>query len=244
MSCSIMSHMVAFYPNRKKSLDVARALIDGGSSYLEVQFPFSDPTADGPYIQEACRHGLQAGFTLAGGFDLIEEIKALSDIPVFIMSYANAVFVYGMRRYLDRCVSAGVQGVIVPDLPIDYDEGLFGMSEGAGIEAVPVIAPSTSEKRLEMILSRSAGYVYATLRKGITGSFTDIGENNLLFLKGLVPYGKRVLAGFGISKRSQVVAISSYIDAAVVGTAFVKAIEGCMDGAVYEVVRKRIELLL
>jgi tryptophan synthase alpha chain len=240
----IMAHMVAFYPSREQSLEVARALIDGGSFYLEVQFPFSEPTADGPYIQEACKQGLSAGFCISGGFDLIEEIRGISDIPVFIMSYANAVFVYGMRRYLDRCKTAGVQGVIVPDLPVDYDEGLFRISSKAGVEAVPLIAPSTSEQRLRMILSYSFDHVYATLRKGITGSFTNIGKNNLLFLKELIPYGKKVLAGFGISQRSQIVSIYPYIHAAVVGTALVREIRGCRREGVYEAVRHKIESLL
>jgi tryptophan synthase alpha chain len=240
----IMAHMVAFYPGREESLETAKALIDGGCTYLEVQFPFSDSTADGPFIQEACKKALQGGFKVSGGFELIGDIRAFSTIPIFIMCYANTIFFHGIERFLELCVSVRAQGLIVPDLPIDYDEGLFSKSESMGIEAVPVIAQSTRPERLGRVLGGSSGHVYAAIRKGITGSFTDIREENILFLTKVNAFGKKILAGFGISERHQIEAISSWIYAAVVGTAFIREIMNCKNESIYTAVKKKIQSLI
>ena len=142
--------MVSFYPDRESSVEVARALIDGGSSYLEVQFPFSDPAADGKYIQEACSTALRKGFKVRLGFELVKKIKSLTDIPVFIMGYANTVLFHGVNKFLEECVESGVHGLIIPDLPPDYDENLFTLGKEAGIHIVPVIAPSVTDPRLDL----------------------------------------------------------------------------------------------
>lgn len=244
MSNRIMTHMVAWFPNRESSLEVARGMVDGGSAYLEVQFPFSDPTADGYHIQEACKRALAEGFTVSRGFDLVREIIVHADIPVFIMCYANTIFVYGVRRFLQRCKTAGVRGVIVPDLPVDYDEGLYSLCEEAGIQAVAVVSPSTSDSRLEMILSGTMEYVYATLRKGITGSFTEVAETQLGFLERLGFYGKKIFAGFGISEKRQVDAIAPYVHAAVVGSCFIDAVLRNEESDVYDTVRRTMASLI
>ncbi|UCB46793.1 MAG: tryptophan synthase subunit alpha [Spirochaetota bacterium] len=244
MKNRIMAHMVAFYPSREKSLETARALIDGGCTYLEVQFPFSDPTADGPYIQEACKQALEKGFKISGGFELIGDIRTFSNIPIFIMCYANTIFYYGIEQFLECCVSGQVQGLIVPDLPVDYDEGLFEKSECRGLEPVPVIAQSTKPDRLDMILKGRSEFVYAAIRKGITGSFTDIGEENIQFLTKVDSFGKKILAGFGISEKHQIEAISSWIHAAVVGTAFIKEIIHSGKASIYNVIKKKIQSLI
>jgi len=244
MSNRIMSHMVACFPSKRESIDVAGALIDGGSSYLEVQFPFSDPSSDGYYIQEACRIALNEGFTAAAGFELIGKIRRASDIPVFVMCYANTVFFHGIKTFLRSCASSGAQGVIVPDLPIDYDEGLYTECGLLGLDAVPVVAPSISEKRLGMIMKNQSEHLYAALRTGITGSFTDLGREKVLFLKRVRSKGRKVFAGFGISERSQVDEIYPYVHAAVVGTAFVREIMEQESGSVYGRVRKKTESLV
>ena len=224
MSHSIMAHMVAFYPDRGASLETARALSDGGARYLEVQFPFSDPTADGPLIQEACGRALEQGFKVKLGFELIGAVREVCDIPIYIMGYANTVFFYGVESFLATAARSGAQGVIIPDLPPGCDEGLFEASKRAGIQAIPVIAPSTSARRLKAVLSCGAGFVYAALRTGITGAYTEIGDRNTAFLERVGKHGTKIFAGFGISERRQVEALSPYVHACVVGSAFIKVI--------------------
>jgi tryptophan synthase alpha chain len=222
----IMAHMVAFYPDRRASLAVARGLAEGGCSYLEVQFPFSDPTADGPDIQRACGAALAAGFTIDEGFRLLAEIRASVPVPIFLMSYANLLFTRGVGRFLAECAENGVRGVIVPDLPPDCDEGLFALAAGLGLAAAPVVSPSMKEKRLAQVASVGAEYVYATLRSGITGSFTSVDPAVLAFLSrlGSVSARAKVLAGFGISTREQIDAIAPHVHSVVVGSAFVREI--------------------
>jgi tryptophan synthase alpha chain len=241
MGAKIMSHMVSFYPDRETSVDIARALIDGGSSYLEIQFPFSDPSADGKYIQEACSTALREGFKVSLGFELVKKLKSFSDIPLFVMGYANTVYFKGVNNFLEDCIRAGVHGLIIPDLPPDYDEDLFSLGTKAGVHIVPVIAPTVLEERLERIMSVEPEYVYAVLRKGITGDYTAIGDDNLGFLKKLGNYGVKILAGFGISTREQVEALSPFVHASIIGTAFIRQIKENLSKSPYESVFDKIK---
>jgi tryptophan synthase alpha chain len=220
-----MAHVVAFFPDREASLEAAEALADGGCAYLEVQFPFSDPVADGPLIQTACARALKAGFTLEAGFGLVEKIADRCRIPVFVMCYANTVFHGGVPSFVARSAGAGVYGLIVPDLPPDLDEGLYAAASASGIHAVPVLAPTMTPGRLGMVLDLSTDYVYATLRTGITGSPTEIGDENIGFLDRIRRRDggrPRILGGFGISRREQVEALAHHVHACVVGSAFVR----------------------
>jgi tryptophan synthase alpha chain len=244
----LMSHLVAYYPDRDSSLDVARALIDGGSTYLEVQFPFSDPTADGRLIQTACSRALEQGFKTDGGFELIARIRDHSDIPIFLMCYANTIFYHGIEVFLDRCLNHSVRGIIVPDLPLDYDENLFSLAAERGICAVPVVAPTVREERIRLIAAMRPVYLYAALRKGITGGDTVIGEHNIRFLRRIrsFPGGEdvRILAGFGISKADQISALSSHVHAVIVGSAFIGAITLGGFATPYDAVMHKMEELL
>lgn len=240
--------MVAYYPDRDGSLEVSAALIDGGSAYLEIQFPFSDPTADGPVIQTACSRALEQGFTVESGFKLIGRIRERSDIPIFLMCYANTVFFHNVESFLDRCAGSGAQGIIVPDLPHDYDENLYSLAGQRGLCAVPVVAPSVKDKRLRSILGLKPVYLYAALRKGITGQETAIGEDNISFLRKILESSRdeniRILAGFGISKREQIESLAPHVHATIVGSALIRAIMERGTKDLYETVKGRIEDLL
>ena len=218
-----MTHLVASFPSWEASLEVGKGLVDGGAAFLEVQFPFSDPTADGPHIQVACDEALGAGFTLRRGFALVEALRTYADVPIAVMSYANPIFRTGVAGFAQRCRDAGAQAIIAPDLPPDYDEGLYAAGTAAGVAVIPVVVPSTLPERLEMIVSGAdADWVYAALRKGITGSYTEIGADNLAFLRRIGELGGKPMAGFGIRSRAQVVALTPHVEYVVVGTWFVE----------------------
>ena len=229
----IMAHLVAFNPDRQASRDVARGLVEGGCAYLEVQFPFSDPTADGPDIQRACGAALEAGFTVSDGFLLVGEIARSTSVPVFIMSYANPVFTRGVKKFVSECRACGARGLIVPDLPLGYDEGLFGFAAEAGISAVPVVSPSISQERLELIARQNPAWLYATLRIGTTGSRDGAGDAGLSFLSRIAALNgsgrMKVLGGFGVSTAEQVRQVRSLVHAVVVGSALVREIEQAAD---------------
>lgn len=223
-----MAHMVAGFPDRTASLAVARALADGGCAYLELQFPFSDPTADGPDIQAACAAALAAGFTVTDGFRLAAEIRSFARVPLFIMGYANLLFTRGIGRFLAEAKAAGAAGVIVPDLPPDYDEGLFAAAGNAGLSAMPVLSPSTSPDRLRRVASLQAADIYATLRSGTTGASTVVDADSLAFLDAIVEAcggrAPRIFAGFGVSRREQVTVLQPRVHAVVVGSALVREV--------------------
>lgn len=244
----LMTHMVAYFPTREASLDVAAALAEGGASYLEVQFPFSDPSADGGSIQSACTRALDQGFTVDGGFALVAEIAKRTGIPIFIMSYGNLVFRRGIDRFVEGAKAAGAGGLIVPDLMPGYDERLFAEGARQGMDIVPVVAPSISDERLSMVTAVRPAYLYAALRVGITGSYTEIGESNRLFLQRLERVGAKILAGFGIRTHEQVAALSSEVHALIVGSALVELIleatEGRRDGELHRLLAAKVRTLL
>jgi tryptophan synthase alpha chain len=244
MVFKIMSHLVAYYPDAEGSMKIARALIKGGAAFLEVQFPFSDPTADGPVIQAACGGALESGFTVDKGFGLVKQIAAESSIPVFIMSYCNLVYTRGIETFLKQTREAGAAGLIVPDLPFDRDEGLYAQAKSLGLEVIPVVAPNTEPERLKKIAGLGTTYLYAALRKGITGAFSAIGEENIDFLRAAKSLGFKVLAGFGISTREQLEILCPEVHAAIIGSAFVREIQAHLkDGSFADAVFKKMRAL-
>jgi len=222
----IMCHLVSHYPDYERSRVVAETFAEAGAAYLEIQFPFTDPMADGPAIQEACTRALEAGFTVKEGFRLIAETAAACPAtPVFLMPYGSLAVRRGVDDFLKRARDSGVAGVIVPDLPYDQDEGLYEAGSRLGVDVAPVLIPGMSGLRLEGVRAMKPRFVYTALRTGITGSKTELGEANLGFLDLLSGWDAKVLAGFGISTRVQVEALMEHADAAVVGSHFVRLIE-------------------
>lgn len=225
MNYPVMTHMVAYYPDRERSVRIARALERGGASYLEIQFPFSDPTADGPVIQRACSTALGSGFTTKGGFRLVKELKAELTIPIFIMSYGSLVYACGIDSFVSEAAQAGAAGLIIPDLPIGHDEGLYQACREHGIECVPVVTMNILEQRLSLILESSPEYIYCALRAGITGERTELTESQVSFLSRLGSSGAKVLGGFGIRSGEQIRMVCTHAHAAVVGSRIVEAID-------------------
>lgn len=226
---AVMAHLVAGYPDAEGAMAAAKALAEGGARYLEIQFPFSDPSADGPVIQTACVRSLERGFTLDSGFAFVKAVAALGT-PVFIMSYASPAFARGVERFCAEAAASGARGLIVPDLCPGEDEGLYREGGRRGLAVVPVVAPGISEARRKEIIGLKTEFVYAALRTGITGKKTEIGADNLAFIEALASGGAKVMAGFGISGREQVAALAGRAHAAIVGSAITAAIAGAASG--------------
>jgi tryptophan synthase alpha chain len=242
----VMTHMIAFYPDEERSLVVAEALADGGASYLEVQFPYSDPTADGPIIQKGCQQAIEKGFRKKAGFRLVEKIAAGTGIPLFIMSYAGLVVSGGTDLFVRQAKNAGASGVIVPDLTVGHDEGLYAAARREGLHCVPVIAPSVLPARVRMIADENPEYLYAALRAGVTGRRTDT-EQAARFLEKVRPIGGKILAGFGIRERRQIEALAPCVHALVVGSAVIETTAdaiGQTDDILYDTIRKKISGLV
>lgn len=221
----LMAHLVAGYPTEEIAFAAAQGLAEGQSSYFEVQFPFSDPSADGKAIQTACSESLSHGFTVNKGFSFVARLRsAFPEIPVFIMTYANLAWKAGIDRFIAQLAEAGAAGCIIPDLPFDSDEGLAKVCRVKNVSSVPVAAPSMTEKRISALLDQAPPMIYAALRAGITGSETRIDAATLSFLASLSSTGIPILGGFGIRNGEQSRALAPHVHAVVAGSAFVDLI--------------------
>lgn len=220
----IMAHLIAGYPDMEKSLEIALLLAESGVSALEIQFPFSDPTADGPAIEKASMISLENGFRVDKGFELVRKAAEKTALPVFIMTYGSIAYARGVEKFAEDSASAGAEGVIVPDLPFDYDEGLYAACRRRSMNAVPVAVPSMEESRIEKIAAADSAYIYAALRSGTTGTATEIGMESITFLKKLGNSGKKVMAGFGLRNREQIKQLEGLADYFIVGSSVVNLI--------------------
>ena len=225
MKNRLVCHLIANYPDFDQSLKIAEAMTEGGAESIEVQFPFSDPSADGPYILKACDEAIKAGFTVEKGFSLVESIIKKTKLNVYIMSYANILLTMGIENFVKRSKGIGVQGLIIPDLTLNNDDGLLDAGRKYSISIIPVVTLTTPQTRVDEILSMEPEYIYAVLRKGITGKSTEITEENITFLEYLSGKGSKILGGFGINSREQVKALAPHLYASVAGTVFVKKID-------------------
>ena len=242
----LMSHLVAGYPTEELSFTAARALVDGGADILEIQLPFSDPSADGPAIQGACTEVLKRGFRTADGLSFIARLhKEFPQVKIYLMSYGSLVYTPGVENFCERAAAAGVKGMIIPDLPFDYDEGLTAACRANGMENIPVAAPSMAAERLSKLAHAGFPYIYAALRTGITGTDTKIDDNTKHFLSAVAAGGSKIYGGFGISKGEQSKALASEVEAVVAGSVFVRIITENQNNpdALYKAVRAKAEEL-
>lgn len=222
----LMAHQVANYPDRDTALKVADALVKGGATYLEIQLPFSDPSADGTAIQAACSVAISKGYTTDDAMDFIKEVaEKYPKVPVFVMTYASLAYTPGIENFVKKAERSHVKGLIVPDLPFDCDEGLREISKAHGIEMVPVAAPSMRSERLERLASSGFKYIYCALRTGITGSETEIGKETVEFIEKTAKGGALTLGGFGIRSGAQAKLLAPHVHAVVAGSVFVNLIK-------------------
>lgn len=243
MKTKLMCHLIAGYPTVEDSHRIAQTLIKEGCTYLEIQFPFSDPSADGSVIQEACTAALNAGFTVQKGFDLVARLTAEFDTPVFIMSYGTIACRHGLKDFIDRAKQAKAAGLIIPDLLPPDDEGLYALAKTMNMAVIPVFPVSVTAERLEVIKQLKTEYLYIALRRGITGSKTEISKQQIRFLEKLKQTGSTILAGFGIRERSQVEMISPHVDSAIIGSALVQEIKSAGNRYV-QALQKKMKALL
>lgn len=225
MSSNLMAHLVANYPDENTAFTVAKSLVAGGASILEIQLPFSDPNADGPLIQNACSLTLEKGFKTKDAFNFIKKVhEAFPEITIYLMSYGSLAFTPGIRNFCKTASECGVKGMIIPDLPFDNDEGLTQACKEFGMENIPVAAYGMSDERLCKMTSFGFKHIYAALRAGITGTQTKIDDSTLDFIKKVSAGGAKVYGGFGIQNGEQSKILSPYVDAVVAGSVFVKII--------------------
>ena len=243
---NLMSHLVAGYPSDEKAFIAAKALVDGGADILEIQLPFSDPSADGPAIQSACTQVLKRGYKTKDGFLFISKLhQTFPNVKIYLMSYASLVYTPGISNYCKKASQAGVSGMIIPDLPFDFDEGLTKACKENNMTNIPVAAPSMSEERLNKMANSGFPYIYAALRTGITGTDTVIEKSTLEFLQKVSAGGSKIYGGFGISNGEQSKTLCNYVDGVVAGSVFVRLITENQndDSKLYQKIKEKAQEL-
>ena len=212
------------------SLSVTKKLIIGlekaGVDILEIGVPFSDPTADGPVIQAASQRALKVGTTLEGVLDLVAEVRKVSEIPVVLFGYFNPIFAYGVKKFAHAAREAGIDGVLVVDLPYEEAKELRIYTDAVGIDFISLIAPTTGSERLTKIAADATGFLYYISITGITGTAAPKIDNIKTEVNKIRKITKLPVAvGFGISKPQQAKEISRFADGVVVGSAVVRLID-------------------
>lgn len=212
------------------SLDITKQLIfaleKAGVDILEIGVPFSDPTADGPVIQAAAQRSLKAGTTLEGVLKMVAEVRKVSDIPIVLFGYFNPIFAYGVKKFAQAARNAGVDGVLVVDLPYEEAKELRDYTDAVGIDFISLIAPTTDKERLKKIVSKASGFLYYISITGITGTSAPKISNIKVEVEKIRKTTKLPVAvGFGISQPEQAREIGRFADGVVIGSAVVRMID-------------------
>lgn len=210
-------------PDLDTTEKIIAAMAEAGADLIELGIPFSDPTAEGPVIQEGNLRALTGGVTTDKVFDMVLRVRKNVHIPMVFMTYANVVYSYGMEKFMARAVEAGIDGLILPDVPFEEKEEFAPVCEAYGLNLISMIAP-TSQDRIRMIAAQAKGFVYCVSSLGVTGVrseiTTDIGAMVALVKEANPDIPCAV--GFGISTPEQARKMASVADGAIVGSAIVK----------------------
>ena len=218
-------------PDIETSFAILEGLADAGADIIEIGSPFTDPMADGPVIQRAGQRALKAGITLTGTLELVRRFRARDDVtPLVLMGYYNPIYIYGVERFLDDALAAGLDGVIVVDLPPEEDGELCRPALDAGLSFVRLVAPTTDEARLPAVLTNTSGFVYYISITGITGAAGAAASATGAAVARLRRHTALPIAvGFGIKTPEQAAEVARVADGVVVGSALVAAIEEGLD---------------
>jgi tryptophan synthase alpha chain len=222
----IVAYLTAGDPTLDATLRFAFALADAGADVIELGVPFSDPLADGPTIQRASERALRSGTTLPGVLDLARRIRASSPVPLVLFSYYNPILQMGLEKFAATASAAGVDGVLVTDLPPEEAEGYRQILQSHYLDTVFLGAPTSTDERLQKIAASSSGFLYLISRTGVTGAKDALPDD----LPALLSRARRITrlpiaVGFGISLPGHVSVLGGLADAAVVGSTLVSEIE-------------------
>ena len=226
---ALLSYMVTGYPDLETSYKAFDILLEQGSDMIEIGFPFSDPVADGPTIQEAHTVALQNGITHKDIFNLSKSLKTkYKDKPFLLMTYFNPIFKIGLDRFFDEAKESGIDGFIIPDLPAEEAQGVKDALEQRSLSLVMLLAPTSfKNNRVKSICEMSSDFVYMVSVTGITGArdklpIESIKEYTINYRKHC---HKPIVLGFGISSKEHIDSLKSYVDGVVVGSHFVKSLK-------------------
>ena len=225
---ALIAYVMAGFPSENSTIAAIKGLIKGGADIIEIGFPFSDPLADGPVIQNASTISLEHGTNIQKFFNLIKKIRKLTDVPLVLMTYTNILYHRGYLKFIKEAKKVGIDGLILPDMSIEESNDYLKAAQSK-IDTIFLISPNTSMERIQKISQSTTGFLYLVAIYGTTGIKSEIKDYTIKAIKdvknqtrGKIPVG----VGFGVSKPSDVKKyISVGADAVIVGSAFLKLIE-------------------
>ncbi|HOF06346.1 MAG TPA: tryptophan synthase subunit alpha [Syntrophales bacterium] len=220
---ALILYLTAGDPSLAGTEEIIPCLERAGADILEIGVPFSDPTADGPVIQEAAQRSLRGGTNLAAILAMIARLRRQIEIPVVLFTYYNPVFAYGNERFAEDAEAAGVDGLLVVDLPPEEAGELREFTDPRGLDFITLVAPTTDDRRLEKIVRNAGGFIYYISVTGVTGTKTPVAASvtpDLLRIRQRTDLP--VAVGFGISTPAQVRSFAADADGVVIGSALVK----------------------
>ncbi|MGV3527371.1 MAG: tryptophan synthase subunit alpha [Flavisolibacter sp.] len=224
-------YCTAGFPQADSTLGVMRALQESGADLIELGMPYSDPLADGPVIQASSGKALASGMTLTKLFEQLENFRSEIWIPVVLMGYLNPLLQFGFEKFCTEAARVGVDGLIIPDIPMhEYEQEYKAIVEANGLDFIFLVTPETSEERIRRLDALSSGFLYAVSSSSITGSDKDFSEveKYLQWLQNM-KLKNPVLVGFGIKDKQTFDAACAYANGAIIGSAYIKAIEDAED---------------
>ena len=220
-------YCTAGFPRLDSTLEVLKALEENGADLIELGMPYSDPLADGPVIQASSTKALENGMTISTLFNQLKAMRPAIKVPVLLMGYMNPVLQYGFEKFCESAAGVGVDGLILPDLPIYEFETEYGpVMKRYGLDFIFLVTPETSEERVRKVDSLSSGFLYAVSSSSTTGKNKEINDQQVYFERlEKMGLNNPVLVGFGIRDKASFEAACQHANGAILGTAYIKALE-------------------
>ncbi len=222
----LMTHIVLGYPSFDESFRIIETMVEAGVDLMELQIPFSEPTADGPVIVRANQRALESGATVQDCLNFAETVTQRFDIPFVIMGYYNIAFKYGVEPFAAAMSNCGISGAIIPDIPPEEGREYLDAMQKQNLAPILIISPTTSPERMQYIASFGSGFIYCVARKGVTGENTTFSEELKTYLKQCRRSTHLPLAlGFGIKEKSDIDFLKGKADIAVIGSQTIRIME-------------------
>jgi len=223
---AFIPYITAGYPSIEATLRVVPLLAESGCDLIELGIPFSDPIADGVTIQKASFHALQNGVTPKVCLEVAKELSQKIEVPLVFMSYFNPIFNYGLEEFCDVCAEFGIDGLIIPDLPPEEGSELEIITQNHGIELIYLLAPSSTEERIQLVARKSRGFIYLVSVTGVTGARDNLPPGLEAFVARVRKVASQPLClGFGISTPQQARQIGSIVDGVIVGSRIIQLVD-------------------
>ena len=223
---ALIAYVTVGYPNIEATLKVVPLLADCGCDIVELGIPFSDPMADGATIQHASFKALENGVNTERCLDIAKKLNKNTNVPLVFMTYYNPVYQYGLKKFCSDCVAAGIDGLIIPELPPEEGDELGNLASKSGVDIIYLLAPTSAEERIKLVARKSRGFIYLVSIAGVTGTRSELPPDLGKFIFKVKQFAKLpVCVGFGISTPKQAAQVAKTADGVIIGSKLIQLLE-------------------